>query len=316
MASYASAAYLESLSEYGAPVNLPASGAGFLEERIGPRLLYDARGAYPLLSAKDWRALPGDLAENPRRWVSVVSVPDPLTAPCWDELADIFQHVCRPYKEHYVVDLDGHYAGPFSEGHRRSVRRAASLLELEWVRNPADAICDWTKLYGYLVYRHDIKGIARFSRKSFEAQLAHPNLYALRAHRGEEVVGMSLWILDGDRAYYHLGACNQLGYESGASFGLFADAIGEFQKMGVRQVLLGGGSAQIGEEMDGLARFKAGWASRTVTAFLCGRIFDMPRYQELSRGIITDFFPAYRMGRLISAATPRIFTPIPSRQAA
>src|SRR5688572_26200386 len=132
LGSYSSNTYLESLSEFGAPVSLPGSQAGFLEEQVGLRPLYDARGAYPLLCATDWEALGGELEENARKWVSVVAVPDPLTAPGWEDLADVFTHVCRPYKEHFVVELSRNYEGPFPEGHRRSVRRAASLLEAAW----------------------------------------------------------------------------------------------------------------------------------------------------------------------------------------
>lgn len=316
MGSYSSSTYLESLSEYGAPISLPGSQAGFLEEQVGLRPLYDARGAYPLLCAADWDALAGELEENARKWVSVVSVPDPLTAPCWEVLADMFTHVCRPYKEHFVVELKGKYEGPFPEGHRRSVRRAASLLDVEWIEEPVTALADWLKLYNYLIYRHDIKGIARFSKQSFRRQLETPGLLALRAKKGDETVGMTLWLRDGDRAYYHLGASNQAGYESGASFGLFAEAISGLKEMGVERMLLGAGSTEIGEERDGLARFKAGWATRATRSFLCGRIFDMARYEDLSRGIRTDYFPAYRVGGLVSAAAAKIYRPFPAKQAA
>jgi hypothetical protein len=315
LGSYSSTAYLESLSEYGAPISLPSSGAGFLEEQVGLRPLYDARGAYPLLCAADWDALAEELEMNERKWVSVVAVPDPLTAPRWDVLADMFTHVCRPYKEHFVVELD-EYEGPFPEGHRRSVRRAASLLQIERVEEPITALADWLKLYNYLIYRHDIKGIARFSRQSFERQLATPGLIALRAKKGNETVGMTLWLREGDRAYYHLGASNQTGYESGASFGLFAEALAGLKEMGVERVLLGGGSTEIGEERDGLARFKAGWATTATRSFLCGRIFDMARYEDLSRGIRTEYFPAYRVGGLVSAAAAKIYRPFPLKQAA
>ena len=316
LGSYSSNPYLESLSEFGAPVSLPGSQAGFLEEQIGLRPLFDARGAYPLLCAANWDALSGELEENARKWVSVVAVPDPLTAPSWEDLADIFPHVCRPYKEHFVVELGEGWDGPYPDGHRRSIRRAASLLEVEWVKEPVSALGDWLKLYNYLIYRHDIKGIARFSRQSFEKQLSTPGLVALRAHKGGETVGMTLWLRDGDRAYYHLGASNQTGYESGASFGLFAEALSGFCEMGVERVLLGAGSTEIGEERDGFARFKAGWATKAIPSFLCGRIFDMARYEELSRGIRTDYFPAYRTGGLVSAAAAKIYRPFPAKQAA
>jgi hypothetical protein len=52
---------------------------------------------------------------------------------------------------------------------------------------------------------------------------------------------------------------------------------------------------------DRARQFKRGWSREVRTAWLCGRILNRPRYEELveltgTAGV--DYFPAYRSGEL------------------
>jgi hypothetical protein len=151
-------------------------------------------------------------------------------------------------------------------------------------------------LYDYLIRRHSIRGIQAFSRDSFRTMFDVPELVALRAiDRGGEYVGAQLWFQQGEVAYYHLGAANERGYRCSCSYALYDAAIEHFRGK-VRWLDLGG-AAGLNEKDDGLTRFKQGWANSTKTAFLCGRILNQRRYDELTasaRAEASSFFPAYR----------------------
>jgi hypothetical protein len=169
------------------------------------------------------------------------------------------------------------------------------------VRSPdALALHDvWCNLYAHLSERHGIRGIATFSRESFAAQMRVPGLVAFQALTGGETAGMTLWYVQEEVAYYHLGAYSAAGYRTGASFALFRAALECFREVGLRWADLGAGAGLSPEADDGLSRFKRGWATGTRTAYLCGAILDPEAWAALTVQAvpgITTYFPAYRVG--------------------
>ena len=122
------------------------------------------------------------------------------------------------------------------------------------------------------------------------------------AKLGDSVAGMLLWFIQGEVAYYHLGAYSREGYEKGASYALFPAAIEHFASIGLRWLDLGAGAGTSTDGTDGLTRFKRGWSTETRTAFLCGRVFDASAYERITKmkGVAeTGYFPAYRKGEFI-----------------
>ena len=110
---------------------------------------------------------------------------------------------------------------------------------------------------------------------------------------------MVLWYKQGDIAYYHLGAYNDLGYLQKASFALFWTLIEYFASHKTRWLALGAGAGSQNDGQDGLTRFKRGWSTGTRTAYFCGRILDRQKYLEITQAKqipATNFFPAYRLG--------------------
>ncbi|PYS84869.1 MAG: hypothetical protein DMF67_03065 [Acidobacteria bacterium] len=204
-----------------------------------------------------------------------------------------------PFKQHFVVDLSRAPEEFVHAHHRRNARKALRELRVEECANPAEFLDDWVALYGVLVERHGIAGVAAFSRESFAGQLAVPGVAALRAVRDGETLGMLLWYVQGEVAYYHLGAYSERGYELLASFALFSHAIDYFRRRGLRWLNLGGGAGAEGGSASGLSRFKRGWATGVRTAYFCGRVLDRGRYEEIVRAKKippTSYFPAYRLG--------------------
>lgn len=293
---YLSEAYAASLGFAGKALRLERSGAHLIEREIPGTSARDAMAPYPILCCRDWTRLGEDLDALEGQLVSVTAVTDPFAKVDPRELADAFGALCRPFKQHAVIDLERDPETSVSSHHRRNVRKALRSLEVEVCEKPLDRLDEWCALYDGLIERHEIRGIAAFSRESFRDQLAVPGLQLLRACSGDETVGMILWYLHDDVGYYHLAAYSEEGYRSRASFALFWRSIELFRGR-VRWLGLGAQAGTGGDAGDGLSRFKAGWGSEARDAYLCGRILDAERYAELAGDRDAEaYFPAYRAG--------------------
>lgn len=297
MNSYASHEYALTCAHLGTPRLLPRSGVTVLVRSLaGSGHELDACATYPLLATQRWRELAADLDEQ-HDLLSFVGVVDPLAQAAKTTLAALFPDRLLAFKAHHVALLDpahplAHAAGP----HRRKAQRAAKKVAVEVAANPSAHAADWLRLYSGLRVRHGLAGAADFPGESLAAQLGLAGMLAVLARQDERVVSMSLWLVSGEVAHYHLGASDVAGYEAGASYATFARAFEALAECGVRCVDLGG-SAGEHDRADGLARFKQGWASETRTAWLGGRVLDRTRYEALcgSRGS-GEYFPAYRAG--------------------
>lgn len=298
MSGYADRAYAEALADGGRVVELPRCGGFLVERPIAGTPDRDAAWCYPLFACRDWNALAEDVAALPAALVSASMVTDPFGS--YDEalLRRAFPDVAFPFKEHFVADLSRPPETFVAEHHLRNARKALATLDVE-VREDAAALADeWVLLYSNLVARHAITGVAAFPPRSLRAQLGVPGATLLVAKKDGVVVGIVVFYLAGDVAFYHLAAYSDAGYDLRASFALFRRALDHFATRS-RWLALGGGAGLAGGVEDGLARFKRGWSTGTRTAWFCGRVLDRRRYDEIAaaRGLSgTDFFPVYRKG--------------------
>lgn len=288
---YADGAYAQSLSEWGEPRRLPRSGGTILVRAVPDSPLVDGMGPYPLFACRDWEGLGADVDELAGELVTLTLVTDPFANASPDRLAEWFPDRCLPFKDHQVVDLSRPPLESASSHHRRDASRALRRAEVQLVAEPSTLLDEWTALYGALVERHGVEGIARFSRASFARQLELPDLVAFRAGAGDTLLGAALWIVSDQVAYYHLAATSEEGQRLGISYGLVATALEHFAREGWAWASLGAG-AGLADTDDGLTRFKRGWASGTRTAYLCGRVLERDAYAALGGG--AEYFPAYR----------------------
>jgi hypothetical protein len=298
MSGYLDSAYAESLNEFGTPLSLPGSGGWLLKRQIPDTTESDAMGCYPLFACRNWSELRGDLQKTTGDLVSLCLVTDPFGDYNLDYLSECFPDVVKPFKEHYVADLEHSLDSFIHPHHRRNATKALQQLEVVPCNRPIEYLNDWATLYRNLIERHAITGLTAFSHRSFAEQLQVAGIVAFRALEKGSTVGMLLWYEQGDCAYYHLGAYSQRGYELGASFALFDVAIKYFAARGVLRLTLGAG-AGINAADSGLDRFKQGWSTETRTVYFCGKIFDRQKYEALvaARDIgPTGYFPAYRLG--------------------
>jgi Acetyltransferase (GNAT) domain len=300
LSGYANSLYARSFAALGEPVELPRSGGWLITRSINGTCYRDAMGPYPLFMCQDWSAVGSDLQELANALVSVAIVADPFGAHDLETLTATFTDVVRPFKQHYVVDLERDFPSFVHRHHVRNSRRALDEVEVRVLDCPTAHLDDWVALYGVLIDRHAIRGLRRFTREAFDAQLRVPGLVALQAHHKGILAGMLLWYLVGNVAYYHLGAFSPLGYELGASYALFWRAIEYFKSTATRWLDLGGGAGAV-EADSGLSRFKAGWSTGTRVAYFLGRVLDRTAYARLTSAVppeknVASFFPAYRIG--------------------
>ena len=285
---------MTSLRDAGEPVPMRESGSWALRRPIpSGGGLVDAAGCYPLLSCHKWEALDDDLRAL-NDVVSFTAVADPFGNHDLALLERTFPDVCRPYKEHFVVDLTESGSTARTSHHRRNVARAARLVEVDRCEQPRDHGDEWVRLYAELVGRHQIRSTADFSERALREQLSVPGVVALRALTGDRTVGMTIWYVQDDVAYYHLGAYDEMGYQTGASFALFDRAVTLLREQAGWADL--GGGAGVSDATAGLIRFKRGWATGIRMAHLCGRVLQPEAYRNLSAGRqrADGFFPAYR----------------------
>lgn len=295
---YAHPAYARALSEFGEPIHLAASAGWLLRRPFRHTGSYDAMGLYPLFFCKNWNGLAADLDSLQDDLVSVAMVPDPfgeydsqLLRSCFDRIVD--------FKSHFVIDFEAPQRN-VSKHHRYYARKALRDVRIDICVNPEQFLPDWILLYDCLINRHDLKGIKAFSPWSFAQQFQVPGLVIFRASTPDgQAVGAHLWYLQGDVAYSHLAAVNELGYKFSCAYAIYDAAI-EYFKGKVRLMNIGSGAGSSGKD-DGLTKFKEGWANGRKSVYFCGRILNPERYRDLvsvtGTGAST-YFPAYRDGEL------------------
>ncbi|NER51662.1 MAG: GNAT family N-acetyltransferase [Symploca sp. SIO1A3] len=301
MTGYLDPLYAESLAEFGSPRFLPKSKGWILERQIFNLPYQDAIGCYPLFSCQDWPMLHEDLESLHDQLVSLVVVTDPFGNYDFEYLKECFKDKAIPFKEHFIIDLEHPVDKFVSSHHRRNARKALRDIRVEKCQDPMEFKEDWIKLYDVLIKRHNIRGIATFSEESFIKQLKTPGICMFRAVHQDVTIGITLWSVQSNIGYYHLGAYSELGYQLRASFALFWSIIEHFSQTNLRWLDLGAGAGLKQDSTDGLSRFKSGWSTGTKTAYLCGRIFDPEKYAELTKAkeiTATNYFPAYRKGEL------------------
>jgi len=298
MTGYRHPAYAASLAEVGTPLELLTCGAWLLMRSIPGTTAVDAMGCYPLFACRDWSGLGADIESLEGRAVSVSLIADPFGDYGPADLRSVFPDVCRPFKEHFVIDLKAEPGPDLPVNHQRNLLRAEQAVTVEHCAEPERWSSEWQALYQGLTERHHIRGLAALGSASLARQLRVPGLTMFRAVHQDTTVGIMLWFTHNSVAYYHLAAYSDAGYTLRASFAVMQHAI-EYFRGRVRWINLGAGPSSRNSTDDGLTRFKRGWASGTRTAWLCGRVLDRQRYAALTSAAAPgspDYFPAYRNG--------------------
>lgn len=316
LAGYVHPRYARSHQDFGVPRELPHCGGWVIERQIPESSYVDAMGCYPLFACRDWSQLQRDVDGLEDEIVSLVVVTDPFGGLDETRLRVCFPDLVIPFKEHYVVDLQKPRNKVVSKHHRYEVRKALRQVSVTRHPDPPAFLDVWMDLHRHLIVKHDIRGVAAFSRAAFADQLATPGIVVLFASDREGPVAALLCYGQGDVAYAHILGCSSAGYRQGALYALIWSAIETFSSSARWLDLMGvPGGQDAGNE--GIRQFKRGWTRETRTAWLCGRILHRARYVELVNATATSgarYFPAYRDGEM--ARLPVANAPGPQGRAA
>lgn len=287
--------YVAAFSQFGQPLHLRHCNGWLLQRPIPGTSLKDAMGSYPLFCCDDWDSLGRDLDEISSHLVTLVLVTEPFGDFDPHSLERCFDHVV-PYKAHYVADMNRPLDQIVKRSHQATVRRAQKKVDVRICSQPGQYLDQWNQLFNNLIRRHDIKGMRAFSKEIFARHLEIPGLVMFEARAENHTVGLDLWYVHEDVAYGHLVAFSELGYKLRASYAT-KWAVLDYFKDKVRWVDLGGIAGNQKPENDGLTKFKEGWSTDTKSVYLCKRIFQPTRYEELCDVTGTKeaaYFPAYR----------------------
>ena len=150
---YQHPSYAEAYVELGEVRHLRRSGAWMLTREIAKSGRRDALVGHPLTVCRDWSAVSGDLVETAALTdvVTVSALSDPLGRVREETLRQAFPDLVRVHAQHYIAELATFWP---SRDHRREVRRAMQLVDVDIEESPTDRIDDWATLSG------DSRGLA------------------------------------------------------------------------------------------------------------------------------------------------------------
>jgi hypothetical protein len=288
---YSTGTYAESLSHWGEALQIPEWGCHVITQQTAAGK--DAVGTYPLAILCPDADLAGGL-ERLRRlgMICVTLVLDEFHRPPLAALRDHFQ-VVHPFKQHYIRRNSSPFA--YARHHRYEVRRSLARVSVGPFELGAH-LAEWAALYAELHRRHALAAVHDFAPRHFETLSTLEGTTSIGAWLEGKLVSAHLWVSDGRHVHSHLAASSDAGYGAAAAYAVYDASVRHFE--GAELLNFGGGAGAGGDSLDGLSRFKSGFANDSAPAYVCGAILDPERYHELVRlsGVRTDtlFFPAYR----------------------
>jgi len=169
----------------------------------------------------------------------------------------------------------------------RKVSRCATLVE-----DRSLAAESLKRLYPASIQRVRARPHYHFATETLETWALDPESTVVAASIGESVQAVSLFLVGGEHAEYHLNASTEIGRELAAW--LIWNATARLRERGVTTLNLGGGVTK----GDGLYMFKRrfGGVPRDLKALR--QVYDRAKYDELCRRVNASptarWFPAYR----------------------
>ena len=294
---YASPQYAESYADVGRPIELTGAQGWLLSRAIAGTDHRDLASCYPIFDCRKWAAFADDIKALDDSHVSVVLVLSPFSSCNTAQLESVFPDLLKPFKRHYLVNLETYDIATVHFMHRRNARYAAKLVEVEQCAHPEQFGAEWLSLQANLMSRHRVPKSDWLSDTTLLRQLSVPDIVMFRAVENGHTVGIMTWFLSDAAAYYHLAAFSDRGYKTKASFALMDRCISFFRSLGLQKLNLGGNAGITDDPSSGLAVFKKRWANDIGQTLLCGRIINGAVYDSLSSASCTQdgkIFPVYR----------------------
>jgi hypothetical protein len=293
---YATKAYAGSLAHWGKAFDVPEWGTHVIIRTISGDAA-DAFGTYPIAILHQANDLQAGL-ERLRQagLVAVTLVLDDFHRPTLDDLNRYFDMV-RPFKTHSIHRTGSPFT--YNKHHRYEVARARKKVTVRSF-DLREHLDEWMRLYATLISRHTLSGVHDFSKAHYAVLAEMAGVTAVGAWLEDKLVSAHLWVSDGTHVHSHLAASSEAGYKVGAAYAVYDESIKIFSDATL--INLGGGAGTGNDSVDGLARFKQGFANDEASAYISGTILNKARYEALSQAHgatnNADFFPAYRAPRI------------------
>ncbi|MBP0726732.1 hypothetical protein J5Y03_16360 [Bacillus sp. RG28] len=118
-----------------------------------------------------------------------------------------------------------------------------------------------------------------FNKKYFESLVNWSHSFICTSHYNGELVGVNIYIWDGEEVNYHLGCTNDMGKKFGISFLMMKKAIDFSKKRNFKKLLLGGGFTT--SEDDSLLHFKKGFSDKLLEYHIGSQIYRKNQYRKL-----------------------------------
>ncbi len=294
---YSSLTYTRNVDVEADPIRVDPWG-GFVLKRTTPSGGgVDCSAPYPMFCIADpdaARAGLGDL--RAAGMISFVGVLDPLRSGAEARQAFPFR---RPFKTHYLINRPGIGYEP-TPHHRAALRTAAKRCTTE--AGPLGPwLSDWAGIYANTATNRGWSSAHRFGPAHWRDLADSGRVMAFRSVSEGEVAAMALFLQDGGLVYYHLAASTARGRTASAGYAIVNAAVEHYGD--VEAIYLGGAPGGSDDASNGLAKFKAGFANGSGTAWLVGEVLDEARYRELGPADAAGYFPAYRAPVQTAGAT-------------
>ncbi len=265
---YCSESYSQALREAGSSSFAVPDWGTYVLVREGPggkRLAVGARPFASLDPGCDLQAGLDHLRESGITSVSLVT--DPLWGAEHAQLRRAFG-VCRRFKEIYLVDRESSEV-KIGKRHRNRINNARDGTEVREI-SLADHLDRWSELYRRNVANRKIP--QPFTDAHFEHMARLPELRTVAVLVDGEIATITMWLPYQDTLYFHDAASSAAGHAVAASYVAFAHVVERFDDC--RYIFLGGAADFFDDPLDGLARFKRGFANGSNTSYLCSSILS------------------------------------------
>lgn len=162
---------------------------------------------------------------------------------------------------------------------RTAIRKALNLgLTVEWVSSKEGRL-RFEEMYAETMKSIKANQFYFFSDSYFDQLFDYEKSEMAFCHRGDRLIGASLFLLEGDLLEYHLSASTADGKRFGASNLLIHHAAIRAQERGISRFYLGGGTTQAPE--NSLLFFKAGFSDHRAPFRTGARIHMEAEYESL-----------------------------------
>lgn len=317
---YFSTEYGNSFSEFGNYYRLPNSETGVLSRVIpisieDDTIPFDLQGLYPVVIPYDMAGLLPDVMRSlDREFVSLTAVIDPFNAfhyfPNAPEINLGGPLNAYRFKPHVIVNVSsGKPREDYSKHHFDRVKKAwKKNPEIYFSDSPSLAAVAWWEMQSELNRKKDITGIKAMSEDMINQQVKVKGLEVVMAYIGNELAGISTWMVHKGTAYSHTTAMTELGRKYMVGYSMYDFAIHNLNEKYPELSAISLGSyfsvPKIKyKTVNGLDYFKQGWSSTRLYSYLLTAILNQRLYDKLCKASdtegVTDYFPAYRNGELL-----------------